>query len=78
VTVKQAIDEQDPANTYAYGQTDGRGRYILNNPVARNQRYGVLVYAPGYQSIGGDDMVLATDGDPSTKDIGTWELASAE
>ncbi|HKG27209.1 MAG TPA: hypothetical protein VKB09_16275, partial [Thermomicrobiales bacterium] len=36
VTVKQAIDEQNPANTYAYGQTDSRGRYILNNPVARN------------------------------------------
>jgi S1-C subfamily serine protease len=78
VTVQEAIDENDPDNTYAYGQTNSRGRYILNNPVARNQGYGVLVYAPDYQPILGDDIVLATDGDPSTKDVGTWELPSAE
>ena len=78
VTVQEAIDEQDPANTYAYGQTNNRGRYILNNPVARNQGYSVLVYAPDYQPISGDDIVLATDGDPSTKDAGTWELAELQ
>jgi S1-C subfamily serine protease len=78
VTVEQAIDEQDPANTYAWDQTDNRGDYILNNPIVRNQGYGVLVYADGYAPISGDDIVLATDADPATKDVGVWELPSAQ
>jgi hypothetical protein len=38
----------------------------------------VVVYAQGYGAIGGDDVVLATDTDPATKDIGTLELPAAQ
>lgn len=78
VTIDEAIDNQSGDDIYSYAETDGRGTYILNNPVARNQAYSVFVQARGYNSIGGDDIILATDVDPSTKDLGTWELASAE
>jgi hypothetical protein len=78
VTVKQAIDAQDPANTYSWGKSDSRGRFILNNPVARNQGYGVLVFASGYGSVGGDGIVLAKDSDPATTDIGTIKLPAAQ
>ena len=78
VKVQEAIDRQDPADVYAMGQTDSRGEYILDKPVTRNQGYGVLVYAPGYQSIGGDDVVLATDADLATKNVGVWTLPSVQ
>jgi hypothetical protein len=78
VNVKEALDRQDPADVYAYGQSDSRGEFILNIPVVRNQGYGVVVYAPGYSTIGGDDVVLATDADPATKNIGDLELAATQ
>jgi hypothetical protein len=77
VTVKEANDRQDPADIFSHGQTDSLGEFILNNPVARNQGYSLFAYADGYATMGGDDLVLATDADPATKDIGDIKLPAA-
>lgn len=78
ITVQEAIDRQNADDIYAYAQTDGRGTFILNQPVARGQQYSLIVQASGYNSIGGDNIVLAESTDPATKDIGNLELAAAE
>jgi hypothetical protein len=78
ITIKEANDRQDPADIYSFGQTDSRGEFILNNPVARNQAYSLVAYANGYATMGADDLVLATDADPATKDIGIVELPVAQ
>jgi hypothetical protein len=78
ITLEEAIDRQNRDDIYTYGQTDGTGTFILNDPVARDQAYSIIFQAPGYNARGGDDLVLATSSDPATKDLGTIELPSAQ
>ena len=51
---------------------------ILEDPVDRGQAYAVAVVADGFKPVGGDEIVLATEDDPATVDMGTIKLATKQ
>jgi hypothetical protein len=59
-------------------QSDGLGKFQLLHMVAREQAYGVVVGADGYEPKGADDMVFADEGSPDVVDIGSIELEASQ
>jgi hypothetical protein len=77
VKVAEAVKRADENDVYTYAYADGRGNFILPQTVERGQGYGVVLFATGYQAVGRDNYVLASDDDPGTKDLGTFKLAES-
>jgi S1-C subfamily serine protease len=69
-------DESDgKADTvFAYGVTDAKGVYTLNNPLPRGEVYTVIVGAKGYDRIAEDDALEITQDDPDVVDLDPLEL----
>ena len=55
VTTKQFLREQKDEQVAAFGETDADGAYVILPPLPRNNSYGVIIGAKGYELIAVDD-----------------------
>lgn len=67
----------DPEMVETIGESNGRGRFQLQDRIERNQAHGVVVIADGYDPVADDDVTLAAADDPDTVDLGEIELSES-
>jgi hypothetical protein len=53
-------------DVFSWAVSEDDGTFQLPDPVQRDQGYGVLVFADGYEDLAKDDKILATADDPAT------------
>jgi S1-C subfamily serine protease len=58
----------------AYGITDAKGSYTVNNALPRGEVYTVIVGAKGYTRIAEDDALEITEDDPDVIELDPLEL----
>lgn len=78
VTVEQFLQDFLEEQTYAIGETDREGRFVLRQPIPRGENFGVLVGAEGYIPQWENDWLSFDEEDPSQVDLGTFRLASQQ
>ncbi len=77
-TIQEMIDSEfDPELVAAFGESNGQGHFKLNEALAKDASYGILIFAENYDPIGGDDALTIPADAPETLHIGTIELAAA-
>ncbi len=61
-----AIDEWDSsdAQVYTWAEADADGYFELPDPLARGERYSIIVGAPDYLPTGGDHLLVGDDPSP--------------
>ncbi len=67
----------NPEAVFADGESDVNGRFQAAPPVFREQRYGVIVIAPGYLGKVAQDKQFAGPDDPDVIDLGEIRMQSA-
>jgi hypothetical protein len=72
-----AEDPSNPEAVVADGESDLNGRFQAAPPVLREQRYGVIVIAPGYLGKVAQDRQFAGPDDPDVIDLGQIRMQSA-
>jgi len=72
-----AEDPSNPEAVVADGESDLNGRFQAAPPVLREQRYGVIVIAPGYLGKVAQDKQFAGPADPDVVDLGEIRMQSA-
>ncbi len=77
----QTVDDFDADSSdgktetvFAYGVSDAKGIYTLNNPLPRGEVYTVIVGAKGYARIAEDDALEITQDDPDVIELDPLEL----
>jgi serine protease Do len=76
VTVEQFLQDFLEEQTYAIGETDRVGKFVLRQPIPRGESFGVLVGAEGYMPQWENDWLYFDEEDPPQIDLGTFRLAS--
>ena len=71
---KFAQAKGDPEMVESFGESNGRGQFQLEDRIERDQEYGVVILADGFDAVAQDDVLLATADDPDTVDVGKIEL----
>src|SRR5687767_7143854 len=72
-----AEDPSNPEAVVADGKSDLNGHFQATPPVFREQRYGVIVIAPGYLGKVAQDKQFAGPDDPDVIDLGEIRMQSA-
>lgn len=62
VTVDGWVDGgQEDSDVFTAGQTNSKGQFTLEDPLARNEVYSLIVVAKGYKPIATDEFVIEDD-----------------
>jgi hypothetical protein len=72
-----AEDPSTPNAVFGGGESDVNGRFQVAPSVLREQRYGVIVIAPGYLGKVAQDKQFAGPDDPDVVDLGEIRMQSA-
>ncbi|MDH4207579.1 MAG: serine protease [Anaerolineae bacterium] len=76
VTVEEFLQDFLEEQTYAIGETDRDGRFVLRQPIPRGESFGVLIGAEGFIAQWENDWLSFDEDDPTQVDLGTFRLAS--
>jgi hypothetical protein len=78
VTVDEALSSEDSGVVYGGAETDGNGKFRIDRPVVKGEKYGIIAIAEGYNVIGGDGLELAPADAGDTVDLGVIKLSTQQ
>jgi S1-C subfamily serine protease len=76
VTTRQFLHDQKDEQVAGFGQTDQDGAYVILPPLPRNNSYGVIIGAEGYELIEADDGFEIGSDVPDTVELDPIALSA--